>query len=216
MFFAVVVCLVVAWGYWMCNGRLTVTKGGVLGFLIGGLGILAAYDGATLAVGEFARMRNGRVIPGVVLAKSSSTRADGSGRVPLRRARRYRYVTLEGFRVHDVLERLILTGSGNAWIVDYRYPCDRDYGCRGRDFVPEPLWRRLSVGQTVNVRETPDASDPVRLDENPQWAAAIVDLGTAAALLLVAGLVSGRFTVPRRGPRYARPVGGAGFSATRL
>ena len=42
--------------------------------------------------------------------------------------------------------------------------------------------------------------DSSRLDDNPQWARAMADLGMAAALLLAAGLVSGQ--LKRRRPRY--------------
>jgi hypothetical protein len=129
----------------------------------------------------------------VVVKKLSSTGADGSERIRSPRSRRSRQViTTEGFTIHDVLTRLILRGSTNVWAVEYRYTCER-HACGARDFVPETLWRELRIGQTVNVRRSSDGGS--RLTENPPWQTAIVEIAIAAALLLAAGVVSGKLTM---------------------
>ena len=99
--------------------------------------------------------------------------------------------------LHDEIAPIILAGSLNAWVIEYRYACDAPYRCLGRDFVPEALWRRLHVDQNVNVRQARTESRSARLDENPQQATATVDLSIAAVLLLVAAVVSGRLTASR-------------------
>jgi len=105
---------------------------------------------------------------------------------------------VDGFKIHDEFARVVLTGSLNAWAIDYRYGCARPQGCSGRDFVPEDLWRRLAVGQTVNVRRSHGESASSRLDGNPLWTVAMIDLAFASALLIGAAAVAGRLAVPRR------------------
>lgn len=199
MAFVVVLLVFAAWTYWMYVGRPS-TRSGVLAVLIGVFAALAAYDGTVLAIREYGRAHHGRVKAGTVVAKLSSTGADGSQSIRSPRRRRYRPIlTTEGFKVHDLLARLILTGSTNAWIIEYRYGCERPYGCRGRDFVQEDLWRRLNAGATVNVRQSNEETSSSRLDENPQWEVAMLDVTIGGALLLLAGGVSGRLTAHRSG-----------------
>jgi hypothetical protein len=186
----------VGFAYWIFTGGPS-TTGRLTALLISAVAALAAYDGARLAIREQDRAYNGRVTMGVVVGKMSSTGAAKSRRSPWR-YRRGLGIGPDGFGFHDELGRLILTGSVNAWIIEYRYDCDRPRGCWGRDFVPEPLWRRLHVDQTVNVRRGSRETGAGRLDENPMWGAAIVDLAFAAVLLLAAGVISGRLTAPRR------------------
>ena len=175
----------------------------IVALLIAFVAALAAYDGITLALREQARADNGVVTAGIVIGRLSSTGADGSPRIRASRSRRARlFNATDGFTMHDELARLILTGSTNAWVIDYRYGCARAQGCRGRDFVSEALWRRLSVGQTVNVRRSHGETTSSRLDENPQWSVAMVDVALAAALFVTAAAVSGRLTAPRRRRRY--------------
>jgi hypothetical protein len=180
------------------SGRRS-TSGAIPATLIAAAAALAAYDGMTLAVREYARTHDGRVSPGVVTGRSSSTQVDSS---PRERGRGFRrsgsLLITEGYRVHDVLGRLILTGSPSAWIIEYRYACERGVGCPGRDFVRESLWRKLYTGDPINVRRANSEYDSSRLDENPQWGTAVVDVAIGGALLLVAGLVSGRLTARRR------------------
>jgi hypothetical protein len=185
-----------AWAYWMTHGHAW-KPGTVTAMLIGGFGAMAAYDGLTVAVREHARASDGRVVAGIVLEKTSPADDDPPRTRAGRRSRLYRNLTTEGTRIHDVLGRLILTGSSTAWIVEYRYPCGGPYGCRGKDFVPETLWRRLHVGESADVRLSQNGTEP-RLAENPSWATVTVNFGIAGALLLMAGLVSGRVTATRR------------------
>ena len=191
--------------YGLYSGRFP-RLGVVGGLLLGAAGALAAYDGATLAQREYASTHDGRVTPGVVVAQIDPTKAV-KPRIH-RRGHLWREVktaTVPGARLHDVLGRLILTGSPHAWSIEYRYECERPRGCYGRDIVPEALWRGLYPGRTIDVRRPKGEVDSSRLDDNPQWARAMADLTIAAALLLAAGAVSGQ--LKRRQPRV---LGGAG------
>jgi hypothetical protein len=144
---------------------------------------------------------------GIVGGKASSKGAEGSRRIRSPRWRsRQLMITADGFKFHDVLARLVLTGSPNAWVIEYWYACESPFGCSGRDFVPEALWRRLRAGQTVNVRRANGQAHSGRLDENPQWGSAIVDLAFASVLLLAAGVVSGLAVPHRRGYLVAQAV----------
>ena len=198
--YLVVAVIVVACGYFlMTSGRRSMSGGTVPATLLAVAAALAAYDGMTLAVSEYARSHDGRVSPGVVIGKSSSTQVDSSPRARGRGSRRSGSLLItEGYRVHDVLGRLILTGSPSAWIIEYRYACEHAVGCPGRDFVRESLWRKLYTGDPIKVRRANSEYGSSRLDENPQWATAVVDGAIGGALLLVAGLVSGRLTARRR------------------
>ena len=171
------------------------------GFLLAAAATLAAYDGVTRARREYAATHEGRVTPGVVLAQIDPSKVKTT-RVPGRRRMWYdlETLTIEGSRVHDVLGRLILTGSPSAWSIEYRYECERPRGCYGRDIVPYALWQRLHPGQQIEVRRPNGEIDSSRLEDNPQWARAMADLGIAAALLLAAAAFSGH--LKRRQPRY--------------
>lgn len=166
------------------GGSSTIRR--VIGLLIAAVAALAAYDGGTLLFSEAARARHGVVTTAIVVAKIRSPGADGERTIAPRWRRRGPMATQRGFTIHDELARLILTGSPTAWAIDYRYGCELDAGCRGRDFVTETLWQRLSVGQTVNVRRAADEIGAGRLDDNPRRATAIVDVAMAGVLLLVA------------------------------
>jgi hypothetical protein len=192
-----VLCLFVALAYWVRTGRKLTARGAAL--LLSAVAVWATYDAGMIAVREYDSAQHGRVQTGIVVKKLSSTGADGSERLRSPRSRRSRrLITTEGFKIHDVLARLIFTGSTNAWVIEYRYSCDQ-HPCRARDFVPETLWRELHNGQTVNVRRSNGSGS--RLDANPPWTTAIANMAIAAALLLAAGLVSGGLTV-RLGRRY--------------
>src|SRR4051812_23485168 len=179
MWSAVPLIVFVAWAYWLYAGPQLTTRG-IIGLLMGIVAALAAYDGTTLAVSEYARAHDGIVTSGLVVGKSSSTGADGSARIRAPRLRRS-FMIVDGFKIHDEFARVVLTGSLNAWAIDYRYGCARPQGCSGRDFVPEDLWRRLAVGQTVNVRRSHGESASSRLDGNPLWTVAMIDLAFASA-----------------------------------
>ncbi len=200
MFYLVFLGVVVAFGYSLYSGRFP-RSGVVGGLLLGAAATLAAYDGTTRAQREYAATHDGRLTPGVVIAQIDPTKANRPRILGRRRAwRDLETLTIEGSRFHDVLGRLILTGSPRAWSIEYRYECERPRGCYGRDIVPEALWRRLYPGRSINVRRPNGEIDSSRLDDNPQWARAMADLTIAAALFLAAGAVSGR--LKRRQPRY--------------
>src|SRR5688572_29547940 len=162
---------------------------------------MACFDGFTQAYREENRARYGRVTSGVILERFSSTEAQGTryiGRLGGRdQARRRPIVTITGFHIHDVLARLIATGSPAAWVVEYRFSCDAPNGCSEREFVSKELWMRLRAGQPVNVRQAQGESRTARLDEYPQWPVAAAKMALGAALLFVPGLASGRIRVFR-------------------
>jgi hypothetical protein len=175
-------------------GRKTTAREGVAVVL----GFVAAWpllDGGFALEREMARRDRGMVDAGVVLARYSTTGEDGTqtiGRSYRRRTGRSPFInTANGFRIHDVLTRLALTGSRDAWVVDYRYPC-RGTSCTGRDFVSHELWSTLRPGQTVNVRSVEGRSGSGRLSGNnvlPEAAATFISgvvLGLVA-LVVYAG-----------------------------
>jgi hypothetical protein len=169
------------------------------GFMAGA--VLALFAGFDLAALEEGRHRYGHVYPGYVVEKLSSTSAQGTRHIGTYGGRnqieRRPVVTISGFHFYDQLSRLIVTGSPFAWVVDYRFACDAPHPCYGRDFIGEDQWMRLSAGQTVNVRQADGETGSSRLDDNPQWAFAIADLGIGFVLLFVAGLLSGRIVLFR-------------------
>lgn len=178
------------------SSRSAFTLRGICTYGLVILGVLACFDGFSLAYREENRARYGRVSSGVVVEKFSSTGAQGSRRIGRRggrdQARTRPIVTSKGFQFHEMLARTIATGSPSAWVIDYRRPCDSTFGCFARDFVDEDLWMRLREGQPVNVRQARGETTTSRLDENPEWKIAAADLAIGAALLGAAGLLSGR------------------------
>jgi hypothetical protein len=199
VYYVLVPVVLVACLYYMHSGR--VRPGALSALGIGAFALLAASDGLTLAAREYARANDGRVTPGVVVSKISMTGLEHREGPP---GRRWHHPRLspwtEGFRPHDTLGRRILTGSPRAWIVEYRYECERARGCWGRDFVQEALWRSLYAGQPIKVCRSSGEYGSSRLEENPQWKKATADVAIAGALLLAAGAVSGH--LKRRRPRY--------------
>src|SRR5262249_9194608 len=108
-------------------------------------------------------------------------------------------VRTSGFDVYESVARAFVTGSFNAWVIDYRYPCPAAGGmCRGRDFVSHHLWSRLEAGRPGNVRQSKDETKTARLDENPQRGLALVKSTLACVLLAIAGVMSGRLKIFRR------------------
>jgi hypothetical protein len=197
--FLVTICVFVAWAYWLTHGH-SWKPGSVGALVLTGFGAFAALDGITLATQEYARTRDTRIVQGVVVEKSNSSDAEKERTWSRRRRMRRRLGQLltDGSTPHDVVGRLVLTGSPTAWIIEYRYPCGGPYHCRSKDFVPEALWRRLPVGEPVAIRQAGNDTATTRIAENPATAEAIVHLAFAMALMLGAGLVSGRFTERRR------------------
>ena len=194
-FFAKLVTIVVVAYRISARSPFTLRGAAIYALTVGG--VLACVAGFGLAVSEEARGRYGRVSSGVVVEKLSSSREDGTRYIGRQGGRDQAptrpVVTAKGFEFYDVLGRILLTGSPNAWVIDYRFGCDAAPVCWGRDFVSEDLWSRLRAGDTVNVRRSDGETGTSRLDENPQWGTAFADLAIGGALLLAAGLVSGRF-----------------------
>jgi hypothetical protein len=180
-----------------------------LAVIIAILAALPFFRGATLLIAEYGRWQHGRVSPGVVIGKLSSTGEGGSQTIG--GSRRWRHprrmpsiVTSRGFQYDDVLARVILTGSTDAWVVEYRAPCESAPGCHRREFVSHDQWTALHIGQVINVR-TGDELDSGRLDDNPMWTTGLALTGIGAVLGIGAGLVSGRW-LPRR-TRYETAAG---------
>lgn len=173
---------------------------GVATYFLAISGAMALYAGTDLMLKEDARLHRGRVTTGVVVERLSSsqkagTRTIGRGTWPFV-IDHGRIVTIKGFHFYDSLARAIVYDSPTAWVVVYRFGCSAPNGCEQRDFVTHDLWTRLGVGTPVNVRLS-DA-DPIysgRLDANPQVAIAAAELGISAVLFLIAGLISGKFTI---------------------
>jgi hypothetical protein len=175
----------------------------IIAFVLAVTAAIPLVEGGMLLVTEQARREHGQVMPGIVERKLSSTGEDGTrtigGNRLSRRSWRSPWLkTADGFRAHDVLARVLLTGSRDAWVVEYRYPCGAPKGCARREFVSHALWRRLDPGQTVNVRSPKGQPAAGRLSENPQWNIALAKLGIGAALALCAAWLSGHLRLRRR------------------
>ena len=182
------------------GGRIT--GRGIVAFALAAGGVMAFIDGSMLAVREESRARYGRVSSGVVVEKFSSSGAQGTRRIGRRGGRDQRHtmpvVTARGFAFYDVLARLIVTGSAEAWAVDYRFSCAGGRACFGRDFVTEEQWLPLRAGSTISVRQADWETTTSRIDGSPRWGTAFADLGIGSVLLVAAGLVSGRLAPFRR------------------
>jgi hypothetical protein len=162
-----------------------------LAVLFIGVGLFAVADGFTLGVLEEDRGTYGRVMPGVVSERLSSTGADGTRTIGGKGGRPA--VRTSGFDPYSTAVRWLATGSFKAWVIDYRYACPIGTGtCSGRDFVSSDLWSRLRAGAPVNVRQSPGEKLTARLDENPQWRIALTRAALGCVLLIAATLLSGR------------------------
>jgi hypothetical protein len=185
------------------SAREWLTARGIVVFALTAGGAMAAIDGFMLGVREEGRACYGRVTSGVVVEMFSSTGAGGSRRIGRSGGRNQAItrpvVTANGFAFYQSLARMIVTGSPDAWVVDYRFPCAAATGtCFGRDFVTEEQWWRLDSAVPVNVRQADWETATSRLDDNPQWATAFVYLGIGAVLLALARLVANWKAIFRR------------------
>jgi hypothetical protein len=184
------------------SSRGRITGRGIVAFGLAAGGVMAFLDGITVAVTEESRARYGRVSSGVVVEKFSSSGAQGTRRIGRRGGRDQQHtrpvVTANGFAFYDPLARLIVTGSADAWAVDYRLSCVGGRTCLDRDFVTEEQWLPLRAGSTVNVRQADWETMTSRIDGNPRWATAFADLGIGSLLLTAAALLSGRLVLFRR------------------
>ena len=198
------VSVVAALAYWFFNRPFRrFGAGGGATLLLAGAGAFAFFDGFSLAVLEESRARYGQVVSGVVEERLSTTGELGSRTIGGRnRFGRGPTVRTTGFDAYQTLSRALLTGSFDAWVIDYRYPCSVAGGrCREREFVSHDLWLRLEAGHPVNVRQSKDETRTARLDENPQRGLALVKTAMACVLLTMALWTSGRFKI-FRGRKY--------------
>ena len=162
----------------------------------GGIALLAECD----------RRLQPRVVAGVIGEKLSSTGEDGSRTIGGRRGWRAggrlpTVLTSNGFWIDDELARLMLTGSTNAWVVQYTYPCSGARGrCWQREFVSHALWSELRAGERVNVLTSSSDRTRGRVQNNPPLGTALVKLAIGATLVGVAAVTSGRW--PRRRVRH--------------
>jgi hypothetical protein len=190
--------------YWAAT-RSKATLRTVVAYCIALPGLIIFVSGFAIGVREDARGRYGRVVTGVVTHKynwtyPAETAAPATPQANPSQPRPILATRGSGF--YDLLPYVMLTPSPYTWVVDYRFPCTPQADCLGHDFVPHALWARIQPGGTVSVRQAEDESITSRLDDNPQWLVAFVDMGLGGALLLVAGVVSGRVEVLRHRRRW--------------
>jgi hypothetical protein len=152
-------------------------------------GGLIFLDGFRLAVLEESRMRNGRVVSGIVedLPTSAGSIWDASR------------VQSNDLHSYEGVCRFLRTLTRDEWIASYRYPCaGGTTTCRQSEYVTKHLWSQLQVGQPINVRQSVDETRTARLDSNPQRGLAVVKMALGWVPLAVAGLLSGYLTLFRR------------------
>ena len=162
-----------------------------LALLLIAVGLFAVADGFTLGVVEEDRTRYGRVTPGIVIERLSSTGEEATRTIGGRRTGAN--VRTVGFDPYSVIIRWLTSGSPSAFVVDYRYGCGAGTGtCSGRDFVSHDAWSRLRAGTPINVRRSVGETSTSRLDDNPQWRLAMTRTAVGGALLIAAALFSGQ------------------------
>jgi hypothetical protein len=179
------------------------THGAGVGFVLAICAAFPLIDGGILLVWECGRREAARVASTVIDAKYSSIGENGTRTIGGSRFSRSSHKvawlnTSEGFRADDVLARLLLTGSKNAWVVEYRYACEASRGCVQREFVSHELWSQLRVGQVVNIRAAKELGDPGRIHENPMWNIALAKLAIGGIVALAAAVASSGLTFRRR------------------
>jgi hypothetical protein len=161
------------------------------------LAVAAAFPllhGGALVWKELDRWQYGRVETGVVIGKLSSTGEAGTRTIAgyrfSRPSGRRRDVpdinTANGFRVDDVVTRVLLTGSRDAYFVEYRHRCESAAGCYQREEVRHAMWTQLAVGQTVDVRTIKGQPERARLDFNSPMSIALAKLALGGVLAFAA------------------------------
>lgn len=186
-------------------GRKSTPREG-LAFALALGAVVPLLNGGVLLYREQDRLQQGRMMPGVVTGKLSSTGENGSRTIGRRwvsrRGRRRQsptVLTSKGFGFDDVVARVTVSGSSDAWFVEYRYACRASGTCWRREEVRHDLWSTLQVGQTVNVLTAKGQDDTGRLDANPQWSTAFAKVAIGGMLGLLAAVLSGRLAPRRRG-----------------
>ena len=181
------------------------TKGEGAALMLLLLAAVPLASGGLALVRESDRWQQPRVVTGVIQEKLSSTgengtRTIGGGRRWRAGRRLPTVLTSNGFGIDDELARLILTGSTNAWVVEYTYPCRSARGaCWQREFVSHGRWSELRTGERVNVLTLSSNGTRGRLENNPLLGTALVKLAIGVTLVAIAALISGRW--PRRRER---------------
>jgi hypothetical protein len=177
-----------------------------LTFLCAATGALALCDGFYTAVREESRARYGHVTSGVVIERFSPAGENGTRAIGGRRRwgnSGRSTVKTTGFDLYQQTARLLLTGSTDGWVIDYRFPCSVGRGtCYGRDFVDRELWAKVRAGDTINVRQSAGETTTARLDENPQTPLALVKTAMACVLFALACAFAGRFRLVK--PKYTK------------
>ncbi len=161
------------------------------------LGAISAFTaGFYLAVEEDALGRYGRVVPGTITNRYSTTGEQGTPTI----GRGYRAFirTSNENEFYDMLARLVATGSAHMWVVDYRYPCEAPRPCWERSVVSHQRWAQLRAGQTLNIRYVTGTFGGARLEDQPLWAAAIARMAIGVILAAAAALAWGT------GPAFRR------------
>ena len=171
---------------WLFTRSQRSSYSSMIAFVLGVAGFFLFIDGFRLAVLEEYRTRYGHVVTGVVEdLRSSDSSIWSTSRMKSSELDTYEQVC-----------RFLLTRSPEEWVVHYSYPCAGATGsCRVREQVTRDLWRRLTIGQPITVRQSIDETRTARLDENPQRGLALVKVALACVLLALSGFVSGRFTL---------------------
>ena len=188
-----------AWGAYRMVGRYPSGRN-VAALILWTAASWRLLDGGFELEREIARRERGRFQSGVVLTKLSSTGAAGSrtiGRSDRGSGPTPFVNTADGFRIYDVVARLLLTGSTQAWVVDFRYPCGATGGCVGRDFVSRELWTRLEPGQTISVRSVENRPGSGRISANNDLLGPLVRFAMGGVLVAIAILLMRGFS-PRQ------------------
>lgn len=172
----------------------------VCAFLLFIAGIIGCYEGFLLAVREDGRLRYGTVISGTVIEKYKT---NGEGQTVGTTGRKGPKPGVSTFLLTRAVAHRLAYGSFAIRIVDYRYPCGGGIRkCVGSDYVAPEYWSQLRVGDAVSVRQGWNETETARLDENPQLAYGLWQLGLSAGLLYAAAALGG--ALPKRRLKYLK------------
>ena len=173
----------VVWAYNRALGRVQTSRGAAV-FSLAIAGVTALTGGFFEAAREDARARYGVVTTGAIIEKLSSmgeeaTRTFGPGVSKTVR-------TIEGYALQEMIARWLVTGSSSAWVVDYRFPCERPTPCQGREFVAHDRWALARRGDRVDIRWVPNGFGGARFAERSRWAQALIEMSVGGVLLFAA------------------------------
>ncbi len=160
----------------------------IVAYLIVVAALTASWAGLRLAITEHALGRYGRVVAGTLRERVSTTGEIGTRTVGVLPAA---LIPSEANAFYEILERLIATGSAEAWAVTYDYPCGQTQRCEGRAVVSRARWLQMHAGDAVAVRYVQGRVAGARLDDDSQWATAIARMAIGTALFAAAVLFWG-------------------------